>query len=238
MNTLLTLPLRFFQWVFASRIRVALAFVLIFLFRTLYGLTEKFWDTDELQSYLIGLRAYAAGEWPAWGPDSMYKVPSRLAGGLMGSIIMLALNILPIPEAPVVLLNLLSFAALLFLGWFLTRRLERLPKWLVWMYVLTSPWTLHFSTYIINPSFVLLGAVCFFVPWMDRTLWAGRSIFDMRLAYALMGFALMWVFQVHMSWVLIGPFGIWLMLKERYTIRSFASATISFLVVQYLHPLR
>jgi hypothetical protein len=206
------------------------AFVLILIYRLGYGLTEKFWDTDELQSYLIGLRAYAAGEWPAWGPDSMYKVPSRLAGGLMGSIIMLALRLAPFPESPIVLLNLLSFAALLFLGWFLTKQLKQLPAWLIWIYVLTSPWTLHFSTYIINPSFVLVGAVCFFIPFMDRThLLGDRPLLDTRLAYALMGFALMWVFQVHMSWVLIGPFGIWLMIKEHYTLRSFATATVSFL---------
>ena len=41
-------------------------------------------------------------------------------------------------------------------------RLPRLPRWLVWGWVMTAPWTLEYGTHIINPSYVLAPAVLVF----------------------------------------------------------------------------
>jgi hypothetical protein len=59
------------------------------------------------------------------------------------------------------------------------------PRWLIWTSLFTLPWTLNFSTHIVNPSYVLPAQVMFFVGFFeampqavaaDRVihLWRGR----------------------------------------------------------------
>ncbi|NQV54092.1 MAG: hypothetical protein HQ500_12980 [Flavobacteriales bacterium] len=204
--------------------------IAFFFFRTIYGLTEKFWDTDEIQCYLIGVKAFSSEFWPAWGPDSMYKVQSRIPGGLMATLIAFPLNLLLIPEAPILFLNLLTFSVLLFLIWVLEKRMPGLPKWFIRTYVLTMPWVLHFSTHVINTSYVLVGAILFFIPFLDRVGMYEKPLIGRSLAYGLMGFSLTWMFQIHMSWVLIGPFGLWLFILDLEDWKRFRKDVVFFLI--------
>src|SRR5437588_656367 len=132
-----------------------------FLFRLSFGLCSQFWADDERQVYLIGLKFYSTGAWPYFGPDvsSGVQVPGALQGLLTG----LPLFAAHVPEAPFVLLNLLSFASLCLFAWYCTRRLPGSPAWFVWGWLLTAPWTLNFSTHVVNPSYVLPGGILFFV---------------------------------------------------------------------------
>jgi hypothetical protein len=190
-----------------SRRRWLLVLVLgaLFLFRLGYGLTSDFWTEDERQIYLIGLRAQARGEWPYFGPDVVWT-ESRIPGALQGLLVAAPLSLLPVPEAPFVLLNVLSFAALGLLAWFVSRRLPELPAWFVWGGTLTVPWTLNFSTHVINPSYVLFGAVLFFVGFFEA--WPGlrRGLVPPALAFGMMGAGITWIAQIHLSWVLLPPF--------------------------------
>ena len=40
-------------------------------------------------------------------------------------------------------------------------------RWLVWGWTMTVPWTLQFSTHIYNPSYVLAGAIVFFIGFFE-----------------------------------------------------------------------
>jgi hypothetical protein len=111
-----------------------------------------------------------------------------------------------IPEAPAILLNALSLAALAFFAWYLSRRLAHVPRWLIWCSLVVLPWTLNFSTHVMNPSYVLAGAVLFFVGFFETAPALSRRIIRPWLAWALMGFGLLWILQLHMSWVLLPPF--------------------------------
>jgi hypothetical protein len=178
-----------------------------FLFRLGYGLSADFWTEDERQVFLIGLRSYARGEWPFFGADVVWT-HSQVPGALLGLLVGLPFRFWAIPEAPVIVLNVLSFAALCLFGWYSEHHATRLPRWLIWGWLFTAPWTLNFSTHIINPSYVLPGSIVFFVGFFEAIPALGRRLIPPIFAFAMMGFALCWLVQIHLSWVLLPPFAV------------------------------
>jgi hypothetical protein len=188
-----------------TRLSILLALTALFAFRLLYGLSMPFWYEDERQVYLIGLQAFARSEWPYFGADVVWT-GGQVPGALLGWLIRLPLELWSAPESPVVFLNVLSFAALTLLAWYLSRRLPGVPRWLIWMSLFTLPWTLNFSTHIVNPSYVLAGAVVFFVGFFEAMPQLSRRLFSLPLAWSMMGAGLLFVMQLHMSWVLLVPY--------------------------------
>lgn len=178
--------------------------LLAFLFRLFFGLCSQFQDPDTKQVYLLGLKFYTTGAWPYFGPDvtSTIQVP----GALQGLVVGLPFYFLPIPEAPYVLLNILSFASLCFFAWYCSKRLPELPKWFVWSWLLTAPWTLNLSTHIYNPSYVLPGAILFFVGAIETYPVLSHGLIPRRLANFIMGLALFWIMQFHLSGVVLIPY--------------------------------
>lgn len=187
----------------------SLLLALVFVYRLVFGLCSEFWFIDEKQIYLIGLKFFTTGTWPYFGPDLVLKDHARIyqiPGALQGLLVGLPFYVLPIPEAPFLLLNLLSFAALVFLAWYGCRRVPSLPRWLVFGLALTLPWTLHYSTHVVNPSYLLSGSVVFFIGAMEALVFPETPLLPKRLSDAAMGFGLLWVLQLHMSWALLVPF--------------------------------
>jgi len=183
----------------------SLALAALFLGRLAFGLTSEFWSEDETQIYLMGLRYYATGHWPYFGPDVVWT-QSQIAGALQPLLVGVPLRIAPFPEAPFILLNLLSFAALGALAAYITRREPSLPRWLVWGWLLTVPWTLQFSTHVNNPSYVLPAAIVFFIGFFEAVPALSLGVVAPRLAFLGMGAATAWIMQIHMSWPLLLPF--------------------------------
>ena len=188
-----------------KRLILFLALLLLaFLFRLAFGVSSDFWNLDEKQIYLIGLKQYTAGAWPYFGPDVTNTI--QIPGALQGLAAGLPFFLLPIPEAPFILLNILSFAALCFFAWYCSGRLPEIPKWFIWTWLLTAPWTLNLSTHVINPSYVLFGAILFFVGAIETYPFLTRNLVPLHWANLMMGLALFWVMQFHMSWVILVPF--------------------------------
>jgi hypothetical protein len=176
-----------------------------FLFRLGFGLCSDFWTSvDNKQIYLIGLKFYTTGSWPYFGPDVTSSV--QIPGALQGILVGLPFFVLPIPEAPFLLLSVLSFASLSLLAWYSSRRVPELSKWIVWWWLLTAPWTLNVSTNIYNPSYVLTGSILFFVGALETYPFTTENLIPSSLAPAMMGFGLLWVMQLHLSWVILMPF--------------------------------
>jgi hypothetical protein len=188
-----------------SRSRLALLLGLLFAFRLLFGLSREFFFEDETQIFLLGFRYHATGAWPFFGPDVVWT-RSEIPGALQALLVGVPLSIAPIPEAPFVLLNVLSFAALAALAWYTCEQLPRSPRWLIWGWFLTIPWTLQFSTHIINPSYVLPAAVVFFIGFFESLPALSLRRLSPPMAHAFMGFALTWIMQIHMSWPLLVPY--------------------------------
>ncbi len=180
---------------------VIVLLVLAFAFRLAFGLSSDFWSDDERQIYLIGLKFYATGAWPYFGPDVTNTI--QIPGALQGLVVGLPLYVWHAPEAPYVLLNVLSFLSLCFFAWYCTRRLPEIPAWIIWAWLLTAPWTLNISTHIFNPSYVLAGGIFFFVGLFETLPFLRRDIIPAKYANLMMGLALGWVMQFHMSWVVL-----------------------------------
>lgn len=178
-----------------------------FIFRLAYGLCGQFQDADTKQVYLLGLKFYATGAWPYFGPDVVWG-EIQLPGALQALLVGLPFHVLPLAEAPYVLLGVVSFASLCLFAWYCCRRLPGLPRWFVWGWLLTSPWTLNLSTVIYNPSYMLAGGVLFFVGALEVFPFTRRGLLKPATANAAMGFALCWAMQLHMSWVVLAPYAL------------------------------
>src|SRR6266481_3655637 len=189
-----------------KKLLFTVALILAFLFRLAFGLCLDFSTPtgDEKQIYLIGLKYFTTGAWPYFGPDVTSTI--QIPGALQGLVVGLPFYVLPLPEAPYVLLNILSFASLCFFAWYCTKRLPEIPKWFVWVWLLTAPWTLGISTHVFNPSYVLPAAILFFVCAIETYPFLTRGLIPLKWANFAMGLALFWIMQFHLSWVVLLPY--------------------------------
>ena len=194
-----------------KRWRVPLILAACFAFRLLFGLTREFFFEDETQVFLLGFRYSATGSWPYFGPDVVWT-RSEIPGALQALLVGLPLRVAPIPESPFVLLNLLSFAAICALAWYACEQLPNAPRWLIWGWFLTIPWTVQFSAHIINTSYILAPAIVFFLGFFEAVPVLSLRRLPAPIAFAAMGLAVVWLAQIHMSWPLLLPFaaGAWL----------------------------
>jgi len=65
---------------------------------------------------------------------------------------------------------------------------------------------MNISTHIFNPSYVLFGSVLFFIGFFESLPKLSIGFIKPWFAFFLMGFSLFWVYQLHMSWILLVPF--------------------------------
>jgi hypothetical protein len=193
------------------RYRWSIALAGVFVFRLLFGLSSDFFFEDQTQVYLLGLRHYATLEWPYFGADVVWT-KSEIPGALQPLLVGVPLRIVPLPESPFVALNVISTAALFAFAWYLGMRFPASPRWLLWGWLLTIPWTLQFSTNIINTSYILPAALVFFIGFFESIPTFRVGVLSGPVGHALMGAALGWLIQIHMSWPLLLPFtaGAWL----------------------------
>ena len=212
----------------SPRLVFALLLFAGFVFRLGFGLSKELFSDDETQIYLLGLRFHATHQWPYFGPDVVWT-QSEIPGALQALLVGLPLDVVPIPEAPYVFLNVLSMGALCLFAAYLSARLPTVPRWLIWAWLLTIPWTLEYSTHILNTSYVLPASIVFFIAFFEA--WPVLSIgrVPVNVAHLMMGAALGWMFQIHMSWPLLLPFaGVAFLYRMRDGARAFAGATAAF----------
>jgi hypothetical protein len=188
-----------------KRWRVPLILAACFACRLLFGLSREFFFEDETQIFLIGFRYYATAAWPFFGPDVVWT-RSEIPGALQGLLVGVPLQLLAMPESPYVLLNLLSFAAVCALAWYACEHLPHTPRWLIWGWFLTIPWTIQFSAHLINTSYILAPAIVFFLGFFEAVPSFSLRRIPAPVAFGMMGLAVIWLLQIHMSWPLLLPF--------------------------------
>ncbi len=184
-----------------------------FLLRLGYSLVSPLIEDDEIQVYLLGLKFYTTHLWPFFGPDVEYT-HSQIPGALQGILVGLPLFIIPLPESPILLLNILCFGGLGLLAWYINKRLPEIPWWIVWGFVMTAPWTLRFGCRIVNPSYVQPFSILFFIGFFESSGIYKNKVINKGLAFFLMGFSMLSVMQLHLSWILLLPFILYAILKE------------------------
>ena len=205
------------------------ALMAMFAFRLAFGLSRELFFEDETQIFLMGLRYYATGAWPYFGADVVWT-KSEIPGALQALLVGIPLRIIPQPEAPYVLLNVMSTGALAAFAWYIKARIPQLPSWLVWAWLMTLPWTLEFSGHIINVSYVLAPAIAFFIGFFEAASAFRRGKLPLPVAFALMGAATAWVLQIHMSWPLLLPYAAYAWLSgRRLGVRSMTVGALAYL---------
>src|ERR1700756_1955085 len=182
----------------ARAVRWTAILAALFSFRLWFGLSREFFFEDETQIFLLGLRYYATGEWPFFGPDVVWT-RSEIPGALQALLVGVPLRIAPFPEAPYVLLALLSFGALLAFAAYEIAHRPTAPRWLIVGWLLTIPWTIQFSGHLINTSYILPGAIVFFLGFFESVPALSLRRVPPTVAHALMGAAFVWLMQIHMS---------------------------------------
>lgn len=198
--------------------------IALFAFRLTFGLSKELFTEDETQVFLLGLRFHATHQWPFFGPDVVWT-QSEIPGALQALLVGVPFDVAPAPEAPYVLLNVLSTGALCLFAAYLCARLRTVPRWLVWAWLLTLPWTLDYSTHVLNTSYVLPASVIFFIGFFEAWPPLTTRFVSTRTAFVLMGSAVGWLMQIHMSWPLLLPFfGAALLARARHPGREFGSA--------------
>lgn len=185
--------------------RFFILILILFVFRLLYGLSSEFWFEDELQIYLIGLKSFTTHTWPYYGPDVVYT-NTQIPGALQGLLVAVPLYLLSIPESPTVFLNILSFASLGLFAWYVTKRIMQLPVWLIWVWIMTLTWTMNYSTRVVNPSYVLVFAVPFFIAVFELLPIYKVKIVPVILCFFVLGAMPFLIMQLHLSYVLLVPF--------------------------------
>jgi uncharacterized membrane protein YoaK (UPF0700 family) len=197
----------------ARPVVLGLLLIGLFILRVYYGLSLELQGGDATQIYLLGLKFFATGQWPFFGPDvdAMVRLGSihtqpQIAGPLQGLLVGVPLFLTEAPEAPLVLLNVLSFAGLVFLGRYLVRRFPLVPAWITYAWLLTCPWTLNFSTHVYNPSYLLALSCLFFVSFFELMPSLTGNLVSPEVSFFLSGFSLAGSSQLHLSWPLLLPF--------------------------------
>ncbi len=216
----------------SSRYQLVLVVCGLVVFRFIFSLTTEFWfpDQDVLQIYLIGLKAFTTHTYPFFGADLVYN-GSQIPGALQGYLVSAGWYLMRIPEAPFIVLNLLLTLSLGFLAWYASKRLPDLSRAFIWSYIFLIPWSLCFFTRIVNPSYVIVGAVLFFVAFFESHPKLRIGALPEWVCFFLMGFAIFWIMQLHLSWVLLGPFtavAFFYLLRTK-NIRKIAIQTVAFL---------
>ncbi len=189
--------------------KIILALLFAFFFRLGFGLSLPFWSSDQLQTYLLGLKSYCTGTWPYFGPDlggAETTHYNQTPGALMGLMVSLPLRVWPIPESPFIFLNLINLAAIALFAWYCSKRVPNLSPWIIYFSLVLLPWTLHENTGMITRSWCLFGCILFYVGFFESIPGFSLNIFSLRLSCALMGFGLLWMAQLNMSWLYLAAF--------------------------------
>lgn len=214
MNSLKRQDPPFYDNILSNMSKKLFIFVIIaFFIRLAFGLCSEFWFEDEFQIYLLGLKFFTTGHWPYFGPDVVYT-HSQITGALQALLVGLPFYVHKMAQAPYVFLNLLSVASLCLLSWYCAK-LTKAPKWIVWGWLFFCPWTMNFSTSVINPSYILFGAVLFFVSALEIIPGIKQGVIKERWAFAVQGFSFFWIYQLHLSWVLLVPVIFYVVLVSR-----------------------
>ena len=190
----------------AQRRRLILSFLLLlaFLFRLFFGLCSQFLDPDTKQIYLLGLKFFTTGAWPYFGPDVTPTI--QIPGALQGLLVGLPFHLLPIPEAPYVLVNILSFASLCFLPGTAASDCRSCRSGLSGAGCSARPGPLILSTHISTLHMFCPGAILFFVGAIETYPFLSRGLIPRAAANLMMGLALFWITQLHLSWVVLVPY--------------------------------
>lgn len=189
---------------FKSKLSIIGLILFLFILRLIFGLCAEFWFEDELQIYLIGLKSFTTHTWPYFGPDVVYT-QTQIPGALQGLLVSIPFYICSIPESPSILLNILTFLSLLAFAFYTSKRILSIPKWLIISWAMLLTWTMDYGTRVVNPSYVLVFSIPFFIALFELLPIYKTAIISRRFSYLTLGLTPALIMQLHLSYILLVP---------------------------------
>ncbi|MEJ1463529.1 MAG: hypothetical protein RPU15_09685 [Candidatus Sedimenticola sp. (ex Thyasira tokunagai)] len=179
--------------------------ILLIMFRLFYSLQQNLIDNEnEKNLYLVGLKFYTTGEWPYYG-EIIESTKSQISGALLGLLVGLPLYILPHPYSPIIFLVLWMTLALSFFAWYISKKKFNIKPIFIWVWTLTIPYTMVYGIKLHIWSYALPYSIFFFITLIELLPLKTKPILSVSWCLTIMGFSLLSLTQLHLSWVLLIP---------------------------------
>ena len=190
------------------------SFVLFLLvFRIFLGIQINFIHLDYEQIYLMGLENAFSGNWSFWGPDVVWS-KTRLPGAMQGLLAGIPLRLTNHPYSPIVLSNLISAAGLILLSFYAKRKFPGLSLYFLLSLFLLFPFGLFNGVVLLNTSYLIFSGAILFLAVFDLFVYRDKLYWNSSLHFFMIGFSLLFTYQLHLGWVLIIPFVLVLLYLE------------------------
>jgi hypothetical protein len=184
---------------------IALILILV-VFRIFLGIQINFSHLDYEQIYLIGLENALSDQWSFWGPDVVWS-KTRLAGALQGLLVGLPLRLFGHPFAPIVLSNVISSTGLLLVAFYAKKRFPSLSLSFLILLVLLLPFYLYHGVVVLNTAYLLFSGALLFISVFELFLHREDLLLkNPNWYFFAIGFALLFTYQLHLTWVMFLPF--------------------------------
>lgn len=179
--------------------------IVLIAFRTWLGAHINFCHEDYEQVYLIGLEYITKDGWSYWGPDVVWS-ETRLAGALQAMLVGIPLSLSKNAIAPFVLSNIISSLGLILLSLYISYRLNY-SKILVLIFVMSLPFMLYHGSVLLNTAYLLLPGALVIISVLELFLYRDDTLLKNKYLYfGIMGFSVFFVYQLHLTWVMILPY--------------------------------
>ena len=210
-------------------ITVFFVFVL-FMVRLFYGIQINFSHEDYRQVYLIGLEHAFSENWSYWGPDVVWsktRLPGAMQGFLAGAPIALTKNM----YSPLIFSNLISAAGLIGLAVYTRRRFPSLSLNFILALFLIFPFGFFNGVVLLNTAYLLFSGALLFIAVFELFVYRKNELLPRWLSFFFLGFAFVFTFQLHLSWVMFLPFlGVLFFLEFKDGTKPLGRATLFFLL--------
>lgn len=206
-----------------------LACLALLAFRTFYGLNNRFWDEDEKHIYLLGLELFSFRHWPYFGADIIHTA-TQIPGALQSFLVGGAFFFLQKPEAPFLVVNVLSLSGFILFAFYLNKHFPKYTVLSLLAWLTSLPWALEYTTHVYNPSYLLLPEVLFFIALFESLPELSKGILRLSVSMLLMGLSLGTIAQLHLSWPILLPFVLLTVWETRKSFLMFLEGSLLFVI--------
>lgn len=196
-----------FNHLMVSKNKFILAFIILFIFvlRTWFGIQINWVEEDYIQIYLIGMEDAFVLDWSFWGPDVFWS-KTRIPGAMQGVLAGVPISVYPSMYSPIIFSNLISLIGLLIFAWYIRKRFPAISVFFIVPYLLLLPFPLHHGSVLLNTAYLIFSGSLLVVAVVELFLYRKEMLFAAKYWYAVLGFALLFTFQLHLTWVMFLPF--------------------------------
>lgn len=178
----------------------------LLVLRVFIGIQINFAHEDYNQIYLMGLEDAFSGHWSYWGPDVVWS-ETRLPGALQGLLAGVPFLIYKHAYSPIILSNIISVIGLVLFATYAHKRFPKLPLPYLLTLFLLLPFTFQNGVVLLNTAYLIFSSSILFISIFELFLYRDETMLNKAsLYFLLIGFSMMFTYQLHLTWVMILPY--------------------------------